>query len=289
MTKQVKQVNATATVIRSADVIRGFIKYGADDSAQFLPGSQVSADEMVTLLTDDTVGIQSKTERTVNTLRLARCLPEVVIPESPEVTDESGKVLKLAVASQTLSAFEYVVKRCRADARTKATFGNIAYMVRIADLKEAKGLKASIFTIKEAYSFLEEVKCLTFDKDGKPVLDLTVDEDGEAKFPVALALLNGESAGKVKEKLEAGKAARPDLYPDAATKAAAKAKEAADALKKSDTPDKWALDAKALLARFDTLVTKDSANRKALIAAGGETVKAINLLCGFDSIPVKRK
>jgi hypothetical protein len=277
MTKQVKQVNATATVIRSADVIRGFIKYGADDSAQFLPGSQVSADEMVTLLTDDTVGIQSKTERTVNTLRLARCLPEVVIPESPEVTDESGKVLKLAVASQTLSAFEYVVKRCRADARTKATFGNIAYMVRIADLKEAKGLKASIFTIKEAYSFLEEVKCLTFDKDG------------EAKFPVALALLNGESAGKVKEKLEAGKAARPDLYPDAATKAAAKAKEAADALKKSDTPDKWALDAKALLARFDTLVTKDSANRKALIAAGGETVKAINLLCGFDSIPVKRK
>lgn len=153
--KQMKQV-IQSTVIRPVNVIASLLATDANGGVQLKAGSDVSADELAEYAADRANAAQSATIAAVNTVRLARLLPNV---EIPAVMD--GETVKSPAVKK--SAFDYVLGKLKGLCATDSTFQNVKGLIECADIADKNNLPCSPFAVKEALGYMRAAGVL--DKD----------------------------------------------------------------------------------------------------------------------------
>lgn len=239
--------------VRPMDKVASLFIYGADDSVTLVKDSQLTATELFTFLSERVQKLGSESVRLANTLRIARMLPDV----------KDG--------DKSVSAFQWVTAKLKADSATVSAFNNIAYLVPAIDVKEQNGLTVSAFTVKNALPWLR-------DKD-------VIDENGKFKpekagvDPIATKLKTGATGAEIGKEL---KRIRDEA------KAAEEARKKAALGIPTEKPDPTVaivLDLKGIIARLDKVMAEgDIAKVRASVTG---TVRDLAKLAGFDLVQIK--
>lgn len=263
---------AVATTIEPAQVvikplhqIRAMLVYGNDGSVQFAKGDHPNADELVEVIVDDANASESASLRAVNTLVLARMLPDV------------GNV----------KAFHHVAGKVKAKCKTESTWQNILGLVPVKDFMDVNKLPGSPFTGKNTLPYLRKVGLI--DEETMKL------KAGSGKDMVVKALKEGVAGNAIRPVLDAAKSKRPDLYPPKGNSSNtgkklpstvgvnSKNEGIPSADDRHDTVDKVSLDLQIILSRADKLAVDHLPEFRKTC---GEAVRTLARLAGFDTVAI---
>jgi len=219
--------------VRPFALIAGDVTFNEHDGASI--ASHVTVTELGHFIAKTMEGQASMSTRLANCLRHSRKMQPLKIDKRDKWGGATGE-------KETVSAFDYLKERLRANSATEGQFQNMFQLVEALDFRADNGLeeKANVFLIKNVMGKLREFGLIPPAdkkaewKEGRLKVTLPEGVDITAKA-IMLSLGNGDSQAKMKKAIAEAEAEKARL-----------AKEASDA--KTAEVQKMLADAKAKAA-----------------------------------------